>query len=148
MLAAIAIGAVIGPFLLTRVASRVAAVRIIFAAFALRGIVDLVLATARALPAALGVLALYGVGTSAGTITFTSLIQRYAPAELRGRVFAGFDVIWQTMRLASIVAGGLIADSVGIRVVYYVGGVLLFAAAAAGFAARGAPRADSGPPGQ
>lgn len=148
MLTAIAIGAVLGPVLLSRVAARVPAVRIISAAFALRGLVDLVLATVRALPAALGVLALYGVGTSAGTITFTSLIQRHVPAELRGRVFAGFDLIWQTMRLTSILAGGLIADRLGIRVVYYAGGVLLLAAAAVGFAARGAPRAVTGSPGR
>ncbi|MDP9405911.1 MAG: MFS transporter, partial [Actinomycetota bacterium] len=76
----------------------------------LRGAVDLVLAIVRALPVAAGALAVYGVGTSTGMVTFTSLLKsRTAPGE-RGRVFAGFDVLWQTGRLASLGLGGLAAD--------------------------------------
>jgi hypothetical protein len=45
------------------------------------------------------------------------------------------DLLWQTGRLASLGVGGLLADTVGIRAVYYLGGVLLLLAAAFGFAA-------------
>ncbi len=40
-------------------------------------------------------------------------MERFArkPASLRGRVFSAFDLIWQAMRLASLVLGGLLADS-------------------------------------
>jgi len=58
---------------------------------------------------------------------------------MRGRVFSAFDLTWQSMRLASLLLGGLLADSAGIRAVYYAGGALLVSAAAAGLALAGLP---------
>jgi hypothetical protein len=60
---------------------------------------------------------------------------------MRGRVFSAFDLIWQSMRLLSLILGGVLADAAGIQTVYYIGGGLLIAAALTGLAARG-----SGPP--
>ncbi len=96
-------------------------------------------------PAALGALVLYGVGTSVGNVSFSSLIQSHVAGELRGRVFSAFDLIWQTMRLASLPLGGLIADTYGIRIVFYAGGALLLAAAFAGVSAGGATRVATNP---
>lgn len=135
MLAAIGTGAFCGPLLLSRLAVHVRRPTVIFGAFGLRGLVDVVLATVTSLPAALGALASYGVGTSVGNVSFSSLIQSHVPAELRGRVFSAFDVIWQTMRLASLLLGGVLADRYGIRIVFYTGGTLLLAAAFAGLSA-------------
>lgn len=56
---------------------------------------------------------------------------------VRGRVFSAFDLIWHSMRLASLFTGGLLADAVGIRAVYYLGGTLLLAAALAGLSLAG-----------
>lgn len=84
-------------------------------------------------------LVVYGVGTSTGAVTFNSMLQAETAEQVRGRVFATMDVLWQGGRLASLAAGGLLADRYGIQVVYYLGGILLLAAAAAGFAA-GRPR--------
>lgn len=53
------------------------------------------------------------------------MLQTRVEDRLRGRVFAFFDVVWQTTHLASIAAGGLAADHVGIRAVYIAGGLLL-----------------------
>jgi MFS family permease len=145
LLAAIAVGAFTGPILLARLPARVHRPTIVFAAFGLRGLVDLVLATVTALPAALGALVCYGIGTSTGNIAFATIIQSHAPDRLRGRVFSAFDLIWQSMRLASLLAGGLLADAAGIRAVYYLGGVLLIAAALAGLTGLGLseqPRQD------
>jgi predicted MFS family arabinose efflux permease len=58
-------------------------------------------------------------------------------------VFSLMDLLWQTGRLASLGVGGLLADTVGIRAVYYLGGVLLLLAAAVGFAATRSSTADS-----
>jgi hypothetical protein len=58
-------------------------------------------------------------------------------------VFAGFDLLWQAGRLTSLVLGGVAADALGIRAVYYLGGVLLLVAGAVGFAGR-PPRRASG----
>lgn len=133
MLAGIGVGAFCGPLLLGRLGKRAQQPQLVFTAFGLRGIVDLVLASVTALPAALAALALYGMGTSTGNITFSTVIQSHVPEQLRGRVFSAFDLIWQAMRLASLLLGGLLADAYGIRAVFYLGGVLLLAAALTGF---------------
>lgn len=136
MLAAVGADAFLGPLALTRVSAHLRRPRVIFAAFGLRGAVDVLLATVTALPAALGALVLYGVGTSTGNVTLSSLVQSHVPPALRGRVFSAFDLIWQAMRLASLLAGGLLTDTLGIRAVFYVGGALLLAAALAGVTAQ------------
>lgn len=61
-------------------------------------------------------------------------MQTTVPAELRGRVFAFYDVMWNSARLVSLGAGGILADAIGIRAVYLTGGILLLAASAVGFA--------------
>jgi len=132
MLASIGAGAFLGPLLLGRLLQNARRGPIIFGAFGLRGLVDVTLATVTSLPAAIGPLLAYGLGTSAGNISFSSLIQSHVPAGMRGRVFSAFDLIWQSMRLVSLLAGGLLADALGIRAVYYIGGILLITAALAG----------------
>lgn len=47
-------------------------------------------------------------------------------------MFAFYDVVWQTGRLASIGVGGVLADTLGITAVYYLGGALLLLAALVG----------------
>ena len=72
------------------------------------------------------------MSTSTGAVTFASLVQSRVPDHLRGRAFAGFDVLWQSGRMVSLLGGGLLAEALGIRAVYVLGGALLLAAAAAG----------------
>ena len=132
LVAAIGVGAALGPLLLLR---RVADPRrplFVFGPYAVRGVVDLVLAVVTTVPLAAGALLVYGLSTSTGGVTFSSLVQSRVPDELRGRAFAGFDVLWQSGRLLSLLGGGLLADAVGIRAVYLLGGLLLLAAAAVG----------------
>lgn len=132
MLAAIGIGAFLGPLSLRRLSGQVHQPAIIFGAFGLRGLVDVVLATITSLPAAVAPLLAYGLATSTGNVTFSSLVQSHVPAQIRGRIFSAFDLIWQSMRLVSLLAGGLLADSYGISAVYYTGGGLLITAALVG----------------
>ena len=139
LLAAIAAGAFTGPLLLTQLRSYARRPAAVFTAFGLRGLVDLALASVTALPAALATLVCYGIGTSTGNIAFATVIQSHVPDSVRGRVLSAFDLIWQAMRLASLVAGGLLADTAGIRAVYYLGGALLVAAALTGLVLRGLP---------
>jgi MFS family permease len=134
LLAAIGVGAALGPLLLARLVSNPRRPAWVFGPLLLRGLVDLVLATTRNLAVAMGALAVYGVGTSTGMVTYNSLLQAEVAGELRGRVFAGFDLLWQAGRLASLVLGGVAADALGIRAVYYLGGLLLLVAGAVGFA--------------
>ena len=133
LLGAIGIGAAIGPLLLSRLTSDARRSRYVLGPFVLRAAVDAVLATATGLVPAMAALVAYGLATSTGAVTFNSLLQAETPERVRGRVFAGFDVLWQSGRLLSLLLGGLLADVAGIRAVYYLGAALLLAAAAAGW---------------
>ncbi len=146
LLAAIGVGAATGPLLLLRRIKDPRRPLFVFGPYAVRGLVDLVLATVTALPLAAAALVVYGLSTSTGNVTFTSLVQSRVPDQLRGRAFAGFDMLWQTGRMLSLLGGGLLADLAGIRAVYVVGGLLLLGAAAVG--AAGARAADGTGPGR
>ena len=66
-------------------------------------------------------------------VTYSSLLQaEVAPRGTR----AGVHRLWPavTGRLASLVLGGVAADALGIRAVYYLGGALLLVAGVVGFA--------------
>lgn len=139
LLAAIGVGAFAGPLLLTRLGEVARGPRVLCGAFGLRALVDLVLASVTSLPAAATALLFYGLGTSTGNVTFSSLLQTHVPEQLRGRVFAAFDFIWQAMRLASLLLGGVLADLVGIQAVFVTGALLLAAAALASAGAAGVP---------
>lgn len=134
LVAAIGAGAALGPLLLLRRIKDPRRPLFVFGPYAVRGVVDLVLAVVTTVPVAAGALLVYGLSTSTGNVTFSSLVQSRVPEELRGRAFAGFDVLWQTGRMLSLLGGGLLADAVGIRAVYLLGGLLLLAAAAVGAA--------------
>jgi MFS family permease len=140
LVGAIGVGAALGPLLLLRFIHDPRRPLFVFGPYLLRGLVDLVLASIRSLPVAAATLTLYGLGTSTGAVTFNSLLQSTVNDRARGRVFASMDLLWQTGRLASLGLGGLLADTLGIRAVYYLGGVLLLLAGAVGFTAAGQQR--------
>jgi hypothetical protein len=115
LLAAIAAGALTGPILLTRLPTRTCRPIVVFTAFGRGSTVHLVLASITALPAALAALVCYRVGTSTGNVASATIIQSHVPDGMRGRVFSGSGLIWQPMRLASLLLGGLPAGTAGIR---------------------------------
>lgn len=132
LLGAIGVGAGLGPLVLRRFMVDPRRPALLFGPYLLRGGVDLTLAASSSFAVALGALGAYGVGTSTGMVVYNSLLQTTVPERLRGRVFAFYDVVWQGARLASIAAGGVLADAVGIRAVYVFGGALLLGAGALG----------------
>jgi len=132
LIAAIGVGAGFGPLVLHRFVDDVRRPRFLYGPYLVRGAVDMLLAASSSFAIALGGLALYGVGTSTGNITYNSVLQTTVPDRLRGRVFAFYDVVWQTSRLVSIGAGGVLADRLGIVTVYWAAGALLIAAGTLG----------------
>ena len=66
-------GAFAGPLVLSRLPASDGHARLVSGAFGLRGLVDLTLASVTELPAALGALVAYGLGTSTGNVSFSSL---------------------------------------------------------------------------
>ena len=146
LVGAIGLGAALGPLLIVRRLREPQRPVLVFGPYAVRGLVDLVLSAVTTVPLAAGALLFYGLSTSTGNVTFSSLLQSRVPENLRGRAFAGFDLLWQTGRLLSLLGGGLIADAIGIQAVYLLGGLLLLGASATGAAGvgrRGAPDARS-----
>lgn len=137
LIGAIGVGAGLGPLVLQRFVVDVRRPSLLFGPYLLRGVVDLWLAAVSSFGVALGALALYGVGTSIGNVTYNSVLQTTVPDRLRGRVFAFYDVVWQSGRLVSIGMGGVAADRYGITAVYWAGGVLLLAAGALGLSRAG-----------
>lgn len=137
LLGAIGVGAAIGPLVLQRVVRDTRTPLLLFGPYLLRGIVDLVLATLRSFLGAAVLLGAYGIGTSTGTVAYNSMLQRNVVDRVRGRIFAFYDVIWQSSRLLSIGIGGLLADHLGISAVYALGGGVLMLAATVGFAGVG-----------
>ena len=132
LLAAIGVGAALGPLVL-RPHIRALDRRWLFGPYLVRGGVDLTLAGVGSPAVAFAALGAYGVGTSTGMIAYQATLQTEVPTELRGRAFALYDVLWNAARLASLGLGGLLADAVGIRAVYVLGGLLLLAAGAVGW---------------
>lgn len=143
LLGAIGLGAATGPVLLRRWI-RPSDRRWLFGPYALRGGVDLTLATASSLSVAAPALLLYGVGTSTGMVAYQSTLQQEVAAEVRGRAFALYDVLWNGARLVSLGLGGILADAVGVQTVYAAGGILLLAAGAVGALDWKAPRSGRG----
>lgn len=133
LLSAIGVGAAIGPLALRMRRRAGPSVGWLFGPYALRGGVDLVLASTREPFVAGAALGLYGIGTSTGMVAYQTVLQSRVPSAVRARAFALLDVVWQTGRLASLVAGGVLADAIGIAAVYLLGAALLLAAAAVGF---------------
>ncbi len=131
LLAAIGVGAAIGPALLRRFI-RPADRRWLFGPYLVRGAVDLTLASV-ASPIIVGTsLVVYGMSTSTGIVAYQTMLQQAVPPETRGRTIAFFDIVWNATRLVSLAAAALLADSVDVRWVYVAAASLLVAAAAIG----------------
>ncbi len=135
LVAALGVGAVIGPLLFGRLIDRIDSPVLVFIPYLVRGIIDTALAfvTGFWLPAAL--LLLYGINTSTGGVAYTTLLQRRIPAEYRGRVFSAFNVVWQGGRLASLALAGVLVDVLSVQVLYIGAGVLLVLAGLLGLRA-------------
>lgn len=134
MLAAIGIGAALGPLLFRRFI-RAADKRWLFAPFAVRGGVDITLAAVANPAVAGGALVAYGMSTSTGMVAYQSTLQTLVLPDVRGRVFALYDVLWNGARLVSLLAGGILTDLVDVRAVYVLSALFLFAAAGIGLTA-------------
>jgi MFS family permease len=125
LIGAIGAGALVGPLIPNVLATDYRDARWLFVPYVIRGIGDVLLAIVASLPAALGILFVYGLNTSTGMVVFSSTVQGVVPDRVRGRVFTLLDVTWNTMRLLSLAVGGLVVNVFGIRLLFWAGGTLL-----------------------
>ena len=140
LIAAIGVGALIGPLIPNTFARDYRNARWLFVPYLIRGIGDILIAVFTPVPVALAILFVYGLNTSTGMVVFNSTIQGAIPDALRGRVFTLLDVSWSTFRLVSLGLGGLIVDRFGIEPLFWLGGSILFAAGALGLTLLGSVR--------
>lgn len=134
LIAAIGIGALVGPLIPNLLAKDYRDARWLFVPYVIRGVGDVLIAVFTTLPAALAILFVYGLNTSTGMVVFNSTIQGSVPDAVRGRVFTLLDVTWSVMRLLSLALGGVLVDAVGIEPVFWMGGGLLALAGLLGLA--------------
>jgi hypothetical protein len=122
----------LGPFLSNWLTGgRYLGMRLLFVPYLVRGVGDTALGLVMELPWALVIL-VYGLNTSTGMVSSTTILQTVIPDRGRGRVFTLLDVTWAAMRLISLALGGVLADRGGITRVYLAGGTLLAVAGALG----------------
>lgn len=128
LLLVIGIGALLGPFLLGLFTHNYKDMKLLFVPYVIRGIGDILIALIASYPLALVLLFVYGLNTSTGMVVYNSIMQSAVPDQVRGRVFTLMDMSWSVMEILSISFAGLLADALGIRPVYYLGGALLILA--------------------
>lgn len=133
LIASIGAGAAAGPLLVMRATREVRRPRWLFGPYLLRGVVDLALAVVGSFAGAVALLVGYGIGTSTGNVAYSTTLQTTVPDEVRGRVFAFYDVLWAAARILSVLAGGVLADRLGIASVYALGGCLMLLAGISGY---------------
>lgn len=134
LLMAIAVGQGAGPLVLQRFITDVRRPVLLFGPLVARGLINVVMMASASFGVAFAALAVYGLATNTGGVTFNTLLQRAVPDQSRGRTFAFFDVVWQAGRLSSVALGGVLADWAGVEVVWLAAGALLLVAGTLGFA--------------
>ena len=137
LIGAIGAGALVGPLIPNALARDYRDARWLFVPYVIRGIGDVLIAVFTPLPIALVILFVYGLNTSTGMVVFSSTVQGAIPDTMRGRVFTVLDVTWNAARLLSLAAGAILADTWGIRPVFWLGGALLAGAGLLGLSLLG-----------
>ena len=132
LIGAIGAGALVGPLIPTSFALARPGPRWLFVPYLIRGGGDILLAVFTPLPVALAILFVYGLNTSTGMVVFNATLQDAVPDRVRGRVFTLFDVTWSAARLLSLAGGAVLADAIGVRALFWLGGVLLIGAGGLG----------------
>jgi MFS family permease len=125
LIGAIGVGALLGPLIPNTLAREYRDARWLFVPYVIRGIGDVALAIVTPLPLAMLILFVYGLNTSTGMVVFSSTVQGVVPDAVRGRVFTLLDVSWNAMRLLFLAIGGLVVAAIGIRPLFWAGGILL-----------------------
>lgn len=125
LIAAIGVGALVGPLIPNAFAGPHPDTRWLFVPFVIRGIGDVLIAVLAPLPVALFLLFVYGICASTGGVVFGAILQARVPDAMRGRVFTLMDVSWSALRLVSLVVGALVVDAIGIRALFWSGGSML-----------------------
>ncbi|MET9265066.1 MFS transporter [Amycolatopsis sp. NPDC004079] len=124
LLAGAAVGSVLGGMVNARVVAKIGALQALLTALVANAVIFVLIGTS---PNAviLGILlGINGFATTLWSVVTVSLRQQAVPTELRGRVHSVYRMLgWGLMPLGSL-AGGLVADVLGVRAAYPVAGAV------------------------
>jgi MFS family permease len=122
LLAAAAIGNVIGSLLASRIRVRLDAASVLVGAGLLAAIGYLAMASIVTVPVSVIGLMIEALAVGCGTVASVSLRQRHIPADMLGRVSNLFrSLIWGAVPLGALI-GGVLAESLGLRAPFFVAG--------------------------
>ncbi|WP_049566187.1 MFS transporter [Streptomyces sp. SBT349] len=124
LLAAAAVGSILGGVISARLITRIGALPALLGALAVNVVAFLGIGLSPNAPTLGVALAVNGFATTLWTIVTVSLRQQLVPGELLGRVSSVYKMLgWGLMPLGALV-GGLIAHELGLRAPYLVAGVV------------------------
>jgi len=107
------VGVVVGALLIDAVGRRAGRGRTILASLALGSVAFILLGASRALPVSMGLMVVLTGGLGIYRVTCQLLLQALAPARIRGRVLATYELtFWGIFSIGTLAAGAL-ADLVG-----------------------------------
>jgi MFS family permease len=118
------VGVVIGALLLDVVGRRIGRGRAIAASLSVASVAFILLGASRVLPISMALMVLLTIGLGIYRVTCQLLLQALAPARIRGRVLATFELtFWGMFSIGTLVAGSL-ADANGAQFVTLACGLL------------------------
>lgn len=125
LLAATAVGAVLGGLLVERATRSLGPGRVLSVALALATASRIGLALTHQVFAAAGCLLLGGVGITVFAVVSISFRQRLVPDRLQGRVLSAYRMIALSTEPLGGALGGILVDRMGVRAPFLIGGALL-----------------------
>ncbi|MGL5823734.1 MAG: MFS transporter [Nocardioides sp.] len=127
LIAALAIGGVVGGPLAPRLLRYIGDSTVVVASLGIRALVWPALAAAQSPLIAASLLAVAGFASTCVTVTVTSARQRLSPRSMLGRVVTAFRTLGNGAAPIGAAVGGVIASSFGVRATLLVAGAVLAA---------------------
>jgi len=69
--------------------------------------------------------AVVGISQTILSISIDTLLQKHVPNQVMGRTFASMDILTQICQLVSMGLGSMLADVIGVRMIYILGSVII-----------------------
>ncbi len=122
LLAAVGVGLLIGYALLARVGARIAMPVLLLAGFAVSSVGNLLTGLAWAVGVAFALQAVRGLGLAAMDVASNTLLQRWVPDRMLGRVFGNLYGLIGVAAGISYLGGGLLLDATSAPVTFLAAG--------------------------
>ncbi|MEW6309064.1 MAG: MFS transporter [Bacillota bacterium] len=127
IMAAMGAGAFVGSALSARYGARFEPRRVAVVILACLGVLAMAIPYLRVVGCVAILVAMFGLGNTAISITFESTVQRLVPDAMLGKVFAAYTMLVQVTNLLSMGSAGYFIDRFGAKLVIFAAGAFIFA---------------------